>query len=110
MSERGLHALVAVVMLAAALALAVTHASAKEGLRDCGDAVKDGAGSYDIRASAGVGCKQARRVARKFYPGGEDHYKSWRCKGTQIDVELGKATCHRGKKPNRDTVKFTYGA
>lgn len=93
-----------------AAALAVAQAEAGANLRDCGDAVKSGAGAYEIRASAGVGCKQAKRVARRFYPGGDDHYKSWRCQGRLIDVELGKATCHRGKKPDRDTIKFTYGA
>lgn len=110
MSLRSVSVGIGSVVATAALALVAGQAEAGGDLRDCGNAVDAGAGAYDVRASAGVGCKQAKRVARHFYPGGEDHYRSWRCEGRLIGEELGKATCRRGKKPNRDTIKFTYGA
>ncbi len=110
MTHRGIGVGIGSVAAAAAIALAAGQADAGANLRDCGDAVKSGAGAFEIRASAGVGCKQAKRVARHFYPGGEDHYRSWRCEGRLIGEELGKATCRRGKKPDRDTIKFSYGA
>ena len=102
--------LIAVALVALALALTVTEAEAGGRFHKCGDAAQAGAGSYDVRASKGVRCPDAKRVARRFFPGGDDHYKGWRCRGRQTALELGKATCRRGKKPNRDVIKFIYGS
>lgn len=80
-------------------------------LQKCGNAVKHGAGAYDIRATKNVSCRTAKRVASRFYPGGERRFNKWKCRGKATGYETGKGTCSRfgGQRP-RQAVKFMYGA
>lgn len=102
--------IVALAALLAAIAMALPSPAEAGGLKNCGDAVDVGAGSYDVRATKNVPCSEARRVARRFFPGGDDHFDKWRCEGKQLEGELGKAKCGRYAGPRRQVVKFLYGA
>jgi len=93
-----------------ALAAALPGTADAGGLKDCGDAVKSGAGSYDVRASKNVSCPEAKRVARRFFPGGDDRFDKWRCEGRQVAEELGEGKCGRYAGRRRQIVKFIYGA
>lgn len=99
-------------LLITALLLGSASPAGANHLRSCGDTVEAGAGAYDVRASKNVRCKQARRVATRFFPGGERKFNKWRCRQTKsLGIETAKAKCTRfGGKRRKQTVKFVYGA
>jgi hypothetical protein len=72
---------------------------------DCGDTVKEGAGSYKVRAE-GIGCAKARRVAKAYFRGNE--ILGFTCSHTQIGEELSRARCTRSDPAA--VVKFLFGA
>lgn len=87
-----------------------TAGAGPSGLRDCGNAVPHGAGAYDVRASKNVSCKTAKRVASRFFPGGERRFNRWRCSGRATGYETGEGRCGRYTGSRRQLVRFGYGS
>jgi hypothetical protein len=80
----------------------------------CGDLQRAGAGVYNIRAK-GVGCRKARRVARRYYnrwvdSGGDTTHRilGFRCRSRRTGIESHRARCSRDR--GADVIRFVYGA
>ena len=90
----------------------ISPAHASRRYRNCGDLVKHGAGSYNVRAHK-VRCRKARRIARQWenqcarQPDGSCWVRAgFYCRYRSAGWELGRIRCRRGQH----IVKFVTGA
>jgi hypothetical protein len=64
----------------------------------CGSQARPGAGWYNVRAY-NVGCRTARRVARRFTWGGHPDTGRWHCQYKQIATEIWQTNCTQAQAP-----------
>jgi hypothetical protein len=99
---------VSATLAAGALAFAAGSTAYASTVRECGDLVSSGAGSYNV-TTRHVSCHYARRFVRHA-PGrcysGTCRYRHFKCRARQEGYELTDIRCVRGAK----VIRWQSGA